>query len=118
VIFHRWGTGGGGQLERFIVVVNFSQQQQQVGVPFPANGQWEDLLGGWRPQVAGFRHVRVRAFHRRTMRHGSRAGPVEDMPPVRPHRHVEPEMEAFAVPSATCAHRCGARRAWSATRST
>jgi hypothetical protein len=32
--------------ERFIVVLNFSWQTQYVTIPFPANGQWSDLLTG------------------------------------------------------------------------
>jgi len=28
VIYHRWGTGNGGQLERFIIVINASDYDQ------------------------------------------------------------------------------------------
>jgi 1,4-alpha-glucan branching enzyme len=46
MIYHRWGTGDNGKLQRFIVVVNFSDQDQVVNVPFPANDDWQDLLNG------------------------------------------------------------------------
>lgn len=44
LIYHRWGTDEHGHLQRFIVVVNFSTNDQWVDVPFPDNGQWTDLL--------------------------------------------------------------------------
>jgi hypothetical protein len=46
IIYHRWGNSASGQLERFMVVLNFSWQTQYVAIPFPANGQWTDLLNG------------------------------------------------------------------------
>lgn len=46
VIYHRWGQGANGQLERFIIVVNFSDYDQWVTIPFSANGRWEDVLNG------------------------------------------------------------------------
>lgn len=55
VIYHRWGHTSAGVLQRFIVVLNFSSTDQTVDVPFPANGQWEDLLNaGWRIAVHDF----------------------------------------------------------------
>jgi pullulanase len=44
VIYHRWGNDNNEQLERFIVVLNFSASDQYVDVPFPINGLWQDLL--------------------------------------------------------------------------
>lgn len=44
VIYHRWGNGTDGRLERFMVVLNFSGNDQFVDVPFPVNGEWKDLL--------------------------------------------------------------------------
>ena len=44
MIYHRWGAGDNGKAQRFIVVVNFSTQDQVVDVPFPANDIWTDLL--------------------------------------------------------------------------
>ena len=43
-IYHRWGDDTAGRLERFIVVLNFSDAVQWVDVPFPTNGNWTDLL--------------------------------------------------------------------------
>src|SRR5262249_25683705 len=37
LIFHRWGPTPGGAVERFIVVVNFSGQDQWGNIPFPTN---------------------------------------------------------------------------------
>ena len=55
LIFHRWGPGADGRLERFIVVLNFSPQTQTVDVPFSANGTWQDLLNDRAYEVNGFR---------------------------------------------------------------
>lgn len=44
VIYHRWGNGADGRLERFIAVLNFSGQDQYVDIPFSVNGEWEDIL--------------------------------------------------------------------------
>lgn len=46
VIFHRWGHDEQGRLERFIIVLNCSGYDQIVDIPFPDNGDWEDLLNG------------------------------------------------------------------------
>jgi len=43
-IYHRWGDGEDGRLQRFIVALNFSASDEQVDIPFPANGIWTDLL--------------------------------------------------------------------------
>jgi 1,4-alpha-glucan branching enzyme len=47
-LYHRWGADSTGALERFIVVLNFSDQTQFVDVPFSTNGTWSDLLEGGR----------------------------------------------------------------------
>jgi pullulanase len=44
VIYHRWGNDRDGNLERFIIVLNFSAFDRVVDIPFPANGTWTDLL--------------------------------------------------------------------------
>jgi len=44
VIYHRWGTAEDRQLERFIIVLNFSPYDHHVNVPFSTNGVWQDLL--------------------------------------------------------------------------
>ncbi len=46
IIYHRWGNTADGQVERFMVVLNFSDSTQLVDVPLPVNGQWIDLLNG------------------------------------------------------------------------
>ena len=43
-IYHRWGQAEDGALERFIVALNFSPQDQLVDLPFSADGTWHDLL--------------------------------------------------------------------------
>ncbi|GJL83501.1 MAG: hypothetical protein DHS20C01_31350 [marine bacterium B5-7] len=45
-IYHRWGTAEDGQLERFIIVLNFSDDDHHVNVPLSTNGLWQDLLNG------------------------------------------------------------------------
>ena len=55
VIYHRWGQGDDGSLQRFIIALNFSEQSQSVTLPFPANGAWTDLLSGWTPVVSNYR---------------------------------------------------------------
>jgi 1,4-alpha-glucan branching enzyme len=61
VIYHRWGPASDGPLERFLVVLNFSGDDQYVDVPFPGNGAWQDLLSGGQVQVDGYwlRNFRV-----------------------------------------------------------
>jgi pullulanase len=44
IIFHRWGDSQDGGIERFMVVLNFSDATQYVEIPLSANGQWTDLL--------------------------------------------------------------------------
>ena len=55
LLFHRWGEGADGALERFIVVVNFSPSPHGVDVPFPFDGPWTDLLNDEVMQVNGRR---------------------------------------------------------------
>jgi pullulanase len=59
VIYHRWGQDEQGALQRFVIVLNFSDQAQDVSVPFPENGAWVDLLSGycgsWKPVVTNYR---------------------------------------------------------------
>jgi pullulanase/glycogen debranching enzyme len=55
LIYRRWGMEG-GQPEEFVVVLNFSSNNQVVNVPFPASGTWSDLLNdGIRVTVSGGR---------------------------------------------------------------
>jgi len=46
IIYHRWGDAEDGRLERFMVVLNFSDVTQYVDIPLSTNGQWTDLLNG------------------------------------------------------------------------
>ena len=43
-MYHRWGEGNDGHLERFYVALNFTNQSQVVTLRFAENGVWEDLL--------------------------------------------------------------------------
>ncbi|HMA35715.1 MAG TPA: alpha-amylase family glycosyl hydrolase [Chloroflexia bacterium] len=55
VIYHRWGAADDGQLERFIIVLNTSAQDQYVDIPFPGNGTWQEVLSGQLVNVQAFR---------------------------------------------------------------
>ena len=55
VIYHRWGPGADGATELFIVVLNFSPWTQELDIPFANNGEWVDLLSGWRVSVDNWR---------------------------------------------------------------
>ncbi len=44
LIYHRWGNDEHQNLQRFIIVVNFSSADQVVDIPFSADGLWIDLL--------------------------------------------------------------------------
>jgi 1,4-alpha-glucan branching enzyme len=60
VVFHRYGAGVDGRLERFIIVINFADDDQFVDIPFSANGQWQDLLNDENAHVVGFRLFKQR----------------------------------------------------------
>jgi pullulanase len=55
VVYHRWAELGDGTIQNFVVVLNFSDNEQSVSVPFPLDGRWTDLLSGfsgtWTPIV-------------------------------------------------------------------
>ena len=51
VVFHRWGPADDGRSEKFYIVLNFSTSPQTVGVSFPEDDGWIDLLSGWQPPV-------------------------------------------------------------------
>jgi 1,4-alpha-glucan branching enzyme len=55
VVYHRYGLAANGQVERFIVVINYSDFDQVVDVPFSVNGTWEDLLNEQSTAVENFR---------------------------------------------------------------
>ena len=51
VVYHRWGVDAAGRLEKFYIVLNFSQWPQRVAMSFPEEDGWVDLLSGWQPPV-------------------------------------------------------------------
>jgi pullulanase len=53
VVYHRWGEADDGALERFYIVLNFSDSSQRVKLRFPEADGWEDLTSGWRPALEG-----------------------------------------------------------------
>ncbi|MEJ7738235.1 MAG: alpha-amylase family glycosyl hydrolase [Chitinophagaceae bacterium] len=54
VIYHRWGNNDNGKSEKFIIVLNFSQHDQVVDIPFSHNGTWQNLLEDSSEVVTGF----------------------------------------------------------------
>lgn len=56
-IYRRTGRDESGKSHNFVVVLNFSNSNQQVVVPFPEDGLWTDLLSGyiggerWQPFI-------------------------------------------------------------------
>ncbi len=64
VVYHRFLTAGAGAAgagtERFIVVINYSDVDQLIDIPFSTNGTWEDLLNGTVDTVTGNRLVNQR----------------------------------------------------------
>jgi pullulanase len=64
VVYHRWEQIDHATVENFVVVLNFSGRDQDVDVPFPTDGQWDDVLAGfdggggtWSVDVHGRRAV-------------------------------------------------------------
>lgn len=55
VVYHRYGKSQDGLFERFIIVVNYSDFDQRIDIPFPTNGQWEDVLNGESVFIENFR---------------------------------------------------------------
>jgi 1,4-alpha-glucan branching enzyme len=60
VIYHRWGSAEDGSLERFIIVLNFSDGPQYVDIPFSTNGAWRDLLNDRTDDVHNWRLLNQR----------------------------------------------------------
>lgn len=54
VIYHRWGNADDGTTEKFIIVLNFSANNQVVSIPFSDNGTWEDLLNNYKVNVSNW----------------------------------------------------------------
>ena len=55
VIYHRYGAAADGRLERCIIIINYSDFDQFVDVPFSVNGLWDDLLNDQSALVENFR---------------------------------------------------------------
>lgn len=55
VIYHRWGAEQDSELERFVIVLNFSAADQFVDVPLPFDGTWKDLLNSDVYTVTNFK---------------------------------------------------------------
>jgi len=55
VVYHRYGQATDGQFERFIVVINYSDVDQFIDIPFSVNGSWDDLLNEQSAVVENFR---------------------------------------------------------------
>ena len=55
VIIHRFGYDYSSHLEQFIIVINYSDFDQWVDIPFSANGGWEELLNGYTDYVSHFK---------------------------------------------------------------
>jgi pullulanase/glycogen debranching enzyme len=45
VVYHRWGDAPGGKTDKYYVVLNFSQSDQQVSFAAP-DGSWKELING------------------------------------------------------------------------
>lgn len=54
VIYHRWGDNNMGDLERYIIILNFSSFDQILNIPFSENGSWQDLLSDTTIQVQNY----------------------------------------------------------------
>ncbi len=55
MIFHRWGKAEDGKTEWFIIVLNFSQFDQYVDIPFSLNGAWRNLLNDTSDDITHYR---------------------------------------------------------------
>ena len=51
IVYHRWGNADDGRLEKFSIVLNFSQNPQTINISFSEDSGWTDLLSGWQPPV-------------------------------------------------------------------
>jgi glycosidase len=54
IIYHRWGDSPHGQLQRYIIALNFSGWDQSLTLPFSENGAWINLLDGNRLEVENY----------------------------------------------------------------
>ena len=54
VVFHRYGSDENGRFQRFIVVINYGDEDQMIDIPFSGNGLWQDLLNDKADFVQGY----------------------------------------------------------------
>jgi 1,4-alpha-glucan branching enzyme len=54
VIYHRWGRADDGDTERFVIVLNYSETDRWLRIPFSEDGLWQDLLNGESVWVEGY----------------------------------------------------------------
>ena len=54
VVYHRYGPADDSSFERFIIVLNYSDSDRFVDVPFSLNGVWQELLNGGLVTVQNF----------------------------------------------------------------
>jgi hypothetical protein len=63
-IYRRWGNDSGGREQQFIIVLNFSDSEQEVDIPFPSDKEWTELLsnynGSWNVWVPEYKRLRLR----------------------------------------------------------
>jgi 1,4-alpha-glucan branching enzyme len=52
-IYRRWLTLENGKTDEVVVALNFSDADQTVDIPFPADGRWEETLNGGSVEVGG-----------------------------------------------------------------
>lgn len=46
-IYRRWASLDDDTIDDFVIVLNFSDAQQAINVPFPTPGLWDDVLAGF-----------------------------------------------------------------------
>jgi pullulanase len=51
IVYHRWGDGDDGRLERFYIALNFSNTSQDVTLRFAERGTWDNLLSDGEVKV-------------------------------------------------------------------
>ena len=55
VVYHRYATLDDGTVQRFIIVINYSDFNQSVTIPFSTNGIWRDILNDATAAVTDYR---------------------------------------------------------------
>jgi glycosidase len=75
-VYHRWAALPDGSTETVVVVLNFSDTERVLRVPFPVTGSWTDLLAtfdgspGWEIEITGSHaDIPVNSHWGRVLRH-------------------------------------------------